>query len=222
MTLRIHYFNPGHETAILLDEANYTPPTNVQRMIRELALLPAWYADKGDYVFVEELLSPRFISLLPNELRPFGVPISRKELLTKGKKLPAMQAAPWGVSPQSVRFFQLLKETCNWQLDVPEWKEAYLPLTGRQTAAHCLEKIQLLLPDISFPVSPRFCVKEKEIEKYIRLCNAPFVMKTPYSSSGRGLRWLKERKLTEKDRTWIRGAFNKQGTLSIECGVDKV
>lgn len=42
-----------------------------------------------------------------------------------------------------------------------------------------------------------------------------------YSSSGRGLLWLPERKLTTKDRTWIEGALNKQGCVSIECALDK-
>ena len=66
-----------------------------------------------------------------------------------------------------------------------------------------------------------FCKKVREVEKYLILQNAPFILKTPYSSSGRGLLWLPERKLTTKDRTWIEGALNKQGCVSIECALDK-
>ena len=44
MTPKIHLFNPGHETAVFHGSVNYTPPTNVQRMIKELAYLPLWYA----------------------------------------------------------------------------------------------------------------------------------------------------------------------------------
>ena len=36
MTPKIHLFNPGHETAVFHGSVNYTPPTNVQRMIKEL------------------------------------------------------------------------------------------------------------------------------------------------------------------------------------------
>ena len=32
---------------------------------------------------------------------------------------------------------------------------------------------------------------------------------------------MPERKLTAKDRTWIEGALNKQGCVSIECALDK-
>ena len=74
---------------------------------------------------------------------------------------------------------------------------------------------------MDMPVSPKFCQKVREVEKYLILQNAPFVLKTPYSSSGRGLLWLPERKLTAKDRTWIEGALNKQGCVSIECALDK-
>ena len=55
------------------------------------------------------------------------------------------------------------------------------------------------------PVSPKFCKKVREVEKYLILQNAPFVLKTPYSSSGRGLLWLPERKLTAKTVSGSRG-----------------
>lgn len=221
MRSKLHYFNPGHETAILQGSENYTPPTNVQRMIRELAYLPVWYADPEDFVFTEELISPRFFSLQPKELKPFATPISRKELEGKGNNLPQMEAAPWGVSPQSLHLFNKLKQNGNLDLAIPEWKDDYTRLTGRQTAAECLDKIRELMPEMAFPVAPKFCKKIREVEKYLILQRAPFVLKTPYSSSGRGLLWLPERKLTAKDRTWIEGALNKQGCVSIECALDK-
>lgn len=222
MISQIHYFNPGHETAVLLRSENYTPPANVQRMIKELSCLPVWYADSNDFVFTEEVISPRFFSLQPKEFRPFATLISRKELKQKGASLPEMVAAPWGLSPHSLHLFDELKMNCRLTLSVPSWKEEYFGLTGRQTAAECLELIRQQLPDLSIPVAPKFCKKIREVEKYLILQNAPFVVKTPYSSSGRGLHWIAERKLTPKDRTWIEGAINKQGSVSIECGLDKV
>lgn len=222
MTAKIHYFNPGHETAVLLGSENYTPPRNVQRMIRELSLLPVWYAEPEDFIFTEETCSSSFFTALPEKLRPFATVLSRKELPLKAKTMPETEAAPWGLSPQSLRLFNELKETYQLNLSVPQWKEAYVGLTGRQTAAQCLEKIRELLPDMSIPAVPKFCKDVSEIEQYICLQNAPFVLKTPYSSSGRGLHWLPERTLTAKDKTWIEGALKKQGTVSIECALEKL
>lgn len=70
-------------------------------MIRELSYLPVWYADPEDFVFTEEIASPRFFSLQPKELRPFAKLISRKEIKQQKDNLPEMQAAPWGLSPHS-------------------------------------------------------------------------------------------------------------------------
>ena len=77
-------------------------------------------------------------------------------------------------------------------------------------------------PISPIPVAPRFCTKIREVERYMILCNAPFVLKTPYSSSGRGLLWVEKRKPDTKTKNWIEGAFNKQGMISIESGLDKV
>ena len=49
----------------------------------------------------------------------------------------------------------------------------------------------------------------------------PFILKTPFSSSGRGLQWLYSSELMEKDRQWIEGAVRKQGEISIELALDK-
>lgn len=222
MTSLLHYFNPGHETAVLLGTKNYTPPIQVQRMIRELAYLPAWYAEPNDFVWVEEIIAPRFFSLQPKKLGPFPTLLSRAELKNKTIDIPGLQAAPWGLSPHSLHLFEQLKKESLPQLSIPEWKKDYFRLTGRQMVAICMEKIrELLPPDIEIPVAPKFCTKIQEIEKYLLLQNAPFVLKTPYSSSGRGLHWLPDRKLTAKDRSWIEGAIKKQGGVSIECALNK-
>ena len=64
---RIHYFNPGHETAVLLGTQNYTAPTNVRKMQKDLALLPVWYAEEDDFVYLEDSkATPPFFAHLPN------------------------------------------------------------------------------------------------------------------------------------------------------------
>ena len=221
MTPKIHLFNPGHETAILHGSTNYTPPKNVQRMIKELSYLPAWYADPEDFVYTEEVSSPRFFSVFSKEFGPFAKLISRKEIEKQTSDLPEMQAVPWGLSPQSHYFFKKLREKGNLKLSIPEWKEVYTRLTSRETAAKCLDKIRELLPDMDIPASPTFCTDVKDIEAYLISQNLPSVLKTPYSSSGRGLLWLSENKLTIKELAWIEGALSKQGCVSIECTLNK-
>ena len=222
MKSKIHFFNPGHETAILQGSENYTPPANVQRMIRGVILSSVWYADAEDFCFYRR---DRFTSFLL--LTTEGVQAVCQANLTQGDRKtegqPARNASSsLGTFPHiAILFFEKLRKSGNLNLTIPEWKEEYTRLTSRQTAAECLDKIRELLPDMDVPVSPKFCKKVREVEKYLILQNAPFILKTPYSSSGRGLLWLPERKLTTKDRTWIEGALNKQGCVSIECALDK-
>ena len=218
---RIHYFNPGHETAILLNRPNYTAPANVRKMQRDLALLPLWYAETGDWVYAGEEMPEGALEGIPQELLPKSVPVTAKELSSQMRDR-TLTAAPWGLSPQSIHLFERLREQTKAKFSIPSWKEEYSRLTGRQTAAGCLERIRLLLPDLSLPATPRFCRTIEEIEQYMTTHEAPFVLKTPYSSSGRGILWVRKGVLDRQTTNWILGSIAKQGEISVEQGLDKV
>ena len=74
MSRRIHYFNPGHETAVLLGTPNYTPPCNVRIMTKDLSFLPAWYAQPGDLVLLDNPLPDNFRQEFPDGLFPQVIP----------------------------------------------------------------------------------------------------------------------------------------------------
>ncbi|WP_280746473.1 MULTISPECIES: hypothetical protein [unclassified Parabacteroides] len=221
MLPKLHYYNPGHETDILQGSAHYTPSGNVQKMRQELALLPAWYADEGDYIFVEENTSPRFFSQYPEEVRPKVTILSREDIKKKAASLPRMEAAPWGITPQSIPLFEDLRDTYGLNIEVPAWKEEFTRLTSRQTAALCFQQIKERLPNISFPPPPLFFKELEEIEAWLNTHEGAFVIKTPFSSSGRGLLWLDNNCLKEKDKKWISGALKKQGSVGIEYALPK-
>lgn len=63
-------------------------------MIKELSYLPVWYADPEDFVFTEEIVSPRFFSLQPKEFRPFAKLISRKEIENRRTACPKCKQPP--------------------------------------------------------------------------------------------------------------------------------
>lgn len=216
---QVHYFNPGHETAVLSGKENYTPPANVQKMMQELACLPIWYAKSEDFVYVENYTPDE--SYLQT-IQPKTQILTLKEILENGNYLPPANAAPWGISPHSLSLFKKIKSESKWDLTIPEWKEEYFQLTGRQCAAKCLKEIQDALPQIKFPSIPSFYEDIHEIEKYIKTNKPSFIIKTPYSSSGRGLLWITNSKLSEKEKNWISGAIKKQGKVSIEEGLIKI
>ena len=216
MSPKLHYYNPGHETVVLEGKAHYTPSVNVCKLQKDLALLPAWYASAGDYVYVENPAHSHHFSTLPEEIRPPVALLFPDSPELKAGNLPAMEASPWGISPQSIHLYHQLNKKYGLNIDVPEWNDEYVRLTGRQTAAQCLQKIKSLLPDMELPPVPLFFDDPEHIARYITANPDSYLVKTPYSSSGRGLLWLYEGELSEKDKNWIKGAIKKQGSVSLE------
>jgi hypothetical protein len=216
---QLHLFNPGHETAILFGERQYTPTANVLKMQKDLALLPLWYGGRGDYVWTGEEVDNSYLSLLPKGLTPNTSVLSLADLKNLQTEL---IAAPWGLSPQSLKMFEDLKEKQEISLQIPTWKDEFISLTGRQTATLCLDKIKQLLPDYPLPETPVFYTSLTDVRHHLSAHNPPFVIKTPYSSSGRGILWIHSPALAEKEAEWIQGAIRKQGCVSIEKGLQKL
>ena len=219
----LHYFNPGHETAVWQGRPNYTPPANVRVMMRDLAYLPAWYGEAGDFVLVEQVDEARVLDfreqlVLMQENLP--QPVGRKALKHGRVRLPECEAAAWGWSPQAVAHFRALGQT---YLRVPDWKEEYKELTARQTAARCLRLLKEFLPEADLPEVPVFCSTESELRAFLdRHTGAACLLKSPFSSSGRGLLWLPEARLGEKEAAWARGVMEKQGAVSVELALEKL
>ncbi|MDR2809554.1 MAG: hypothetical protein LBB84_03230 [Tannerellaceae bacterium] len=190
-------------------------------MTKDLAFFPAWYAEKGDYVFVdEETLNP-FLSQLPVTIQPVALPLTRKEIKEKASLLPPMEVCPWGMSRPVIYLFNQLKQKYGLPLNIPPWKDEYTWLINRRTAAGCLTDIQRQLPEMTFPTAPVFFSETEEIETYLHRHTGSFVLKTPYSSSGRGLLWLEGNRLNDNDRRRIKRILQKQKTLSLERVLDK-
>ncbi|MCC8172175.1 MAG: hypothetical protein LIP00_10425 [Parabacteroides sp.] len=217
----LHYFNPGHETAVLNGSPYYMAPARILRMHRDLAFLPAWYAAPEDYIFTETPVSPDFIRNMTRRYGPFATPLSAREAAATATTMPPAVASPWGWSPQSVHRYETWKEETGWHsLVIPPYDEAYARLCARQTAALCLRSLSGVLPEPDKSLLPRFRSSLEEIEKLIAATRKPVVVKAPYSSSGRGLRWITG-EITGPDRTWIAGILKKQGCVSIEPALDK-
>lgn len=218
---RIHYFNPGHETAILSGKVNYTPTRQVQIMFRDLACLPLWYAKSHDLVWVEDLPQAELFLSALKPLFPQLPAVVSTESFRHLSGSDVYEAAPWGLSPQSLHHYKRLEMLGKENVRIPLWNDVYKELTGRQTARKVLAQLKDLLPDMVLPDTPVFCRSIGEIETYLQRHQPPFVLKTPFSSSGRGLLWLYASDLSLKDRQWIDGAIRKQGEVSIEPALDK-
>jgi hypothetical protein len=175
----------------------YRPPAMVAKMQEDLATLPQWYASPGDYVFTEKNvqagLLPRTFHLSPVDF--------------------------WGISPQSVHYFETLNKQYGLQLQIPEWKDAYRFLGSRFAAQKALAALMEAVPEIDKTILPRFYSDLGEIENAV--LRSGCLLKSPYSSSGRGLLWLYQGKLPQSERQIISGMLKKQSQVSLEKALDK-
>jgi hypothetical protein len=202
----------------LQDSTHYTPPDNVRAITNDLALLPAWYADEGDYVLINTPNPPPLSGCIPATLHI--TPLARKDIKAQAALLPRFKAAPWGLSRQSVRLFDDLRNE-GLAVDGPVWKDEYKSLTSRRTAATCLAGIQQLLPGANLPLPPVFFSQPDHIEAWLHQHTGPFVLKAPYSSSGRGLLWINGNELSLSGQNRINGWIRKQNAVSIEQALHK-
>ena len=90
-----------------------------------------------------------------------------------------------GLSPHSLHLFEQLRDKAKVRLSVPTWKEDYFRLTGRQTAAECLEKIQALLPRSPYSSSASFLHENQGggeihdlMQRSLRIKNTLFLFRT--------------------------------------------
>jgi hypothetical protein len=218
----IHYFNPGHEAAILNRSPYYHAPSNVVQMQRDLAFLPAWYAEEGDFVLTENDLPENFRQRL-SLLTGFSTKSIPQTNLSLQNQIPRHQkVALWGISPQSIHHFELLNEKHKLDLSIPTWHDLFAEFSHRQKASEYLNRLSQFFPFVSTKLAPRFCSSMQEVETILQEeREIHFLAKAPLSSSGRGLVWLPKGELTRTERQILHGTLKKQRSVSIEYALRK-
>lgn len=214
--MNIHYFNPGHETAVNNASPYYTPPANIAAMQEELSFLPAWYADREDKVLVDSK-NEVYYSYLTEKFSTLAQPVSQNELTLYRDA----NVSLWGVSPQAIRYFEELNKELEINLDIPEWSEEYKYLNSRLAARDCLSELINSIPLLSQAIIPQFYTNLDDINRAVNTSAYQLLAKAPYSSSGRGLLWLPATGLTRTENQILHGILKKQGSVSIERVLDK-
>jgi hypothetical protein len=216
----IHYFNPGHETAILHNSKYYQAAANQIKMQQDLAFLSAWYAQATDFVLVENPLNEDFISTL-QALKPLPLAICVSDLAQHKNRLSNQTIDLWGISPADIYYFEKLKKQSDLDWQIPDWKEEYRLLSSRLTAQKVLSKLIDAIPEIEPTILSIFFSNLESIEQSVIQSNEKQVLKSPFSSSGRGLLWLLPQKMARSERQIISGMLKKQATVSVEKALDK-
>ena len=216
----IHYFNPGHEMAVLNKSPYYMPPANVLRMQHDLSYLPAWYASTDEFVFINEEQADEVNAFIDVQNRLF---VDLPQIITHNNiaTVADSEICLWGIAPQAIHLFETINQDCDMRLKIPAWHDEYLYLTGRLTAKNCLESLIQHIPAISADLLPHFCDNLDEVEEIIKKSKYPMLAKAPYSSSGKGIIWLTDSFLDIKEKELLSGIIKKQRSISLEFVLNK-
>lgn len=226
--MTLHIFNPEHDIALAANLENFTAPHAGRQLRHDLGFLPSLWAAEGDAVLVEnpQQAEQAFRKVVQAARRHLGVNIKKNlDWLTPSKPLlhstPIGEVAPWGWD-KALRA-QLRRLDADARLLPSDEQLANMRLLShRHTAA-------VLLPQLlrgTGTVGEAFeCSTETEVEELAQRYGH-IVLKAPWSSSGRGLRFVDHtadtNEKTANDRGWLRNILNVQGAVMVEPYYNKV
>lgn len=205
---RLFLFNPDCELAIANGSSHYMPPANVVRMADDLALLPAYWAASGDCILVRDKVGGDFFERQKEFFDLNCQPVGWEDV----PDLNLESVEPWGWSPWLCRRLEGVNGVVPWGA---ERKELY----SRKKARECLLRLLPLLPSVDTECVPDICCSMAEIEQ--RIAGGKYVIKAPWSSSGRGILKVNGT-LSGKEKEWLCGVLRRQGYVMVEKWLDKI
>ncbi|MDE7408550.1 MAG: hypothetical protein K2N09_00850 [Muribaculaceae bacterium] len=204
--MRLLIFNPETEYALASGASFYTPPARVERLRRELQLLPEVWAAPGDRILVDDTES--LSSCFP--LVTWG------ELASLFKEFPDIVIEPWGWNPALVRRF-LDSGVPSEYLPDTETIARIRALAHRRTTI-ALNNLWNETVDSGFRVDVPSELHSIEECMFYYKANPGCWMKAPWSSSGRGVINTAADMNDMLVEQWCRGILRRQGSVMGETG----
>lgn len=222
--MKLMVFNPEHDIALASNLANFTAPHAGRQLRADLGFLPALWADEGDKVLVDHVESAeKAFRRVAHRLRQLGcrnLPavnerFTSAKLSVYSDRMTGVQ--PWG---WNLALRAALKRAGVDSALMPSEEQItqIRQLSHRRTAARLLPSLQM-----EGTVGESFeCTTPDEVEALLARYGQ-VVMKAPWSSSGRGLRFLStERTPFQMQAGWFRNVVAQQGSVMVESFYNKV
>ncbi len=224
--MTLHIFNPEHDIALAADNEKFTASHVVRQLRADIGFIPSLWAEEGDLVLLDD--SP---SLPDTEthLLPFMNNVEYiqwkdlKELSTDNLKIEA-----WGWdNVLKYKLNNASEGTLDNILPDDEYISGIREMSSRKWAAsHLLQN--LVDADSSFIGAAEVIYNFEELGNPLSIPSGKgsyqYVMKAPWSSSGRGLRYIDLQKtgINSHQIGWIKNIIKRQGYIMIEPYYNKV
>lgn len=217
--MTLHIFNPEHDIALASHLSNFTAPHAARQLRHDLGWLPAIWCSPGDVVMVDDVA---FAQAAWRHFRtnshlkgvcPSPLFADRRQL----GRLDITSVEPWGWD-SALKALLLRAGVDDRLLPSDEALEQIRTCSGRQLSARLLP--QLRLPDT---VGEAFvCQEEAQVGSYLEKYKH-LVVKAPWSSSGRGIRFIDDDRCPMSlHGKWLRNLLKTQGEVTVEPYYKKV
>lgn len=228
----LHIFNPEHDIALAANLANFTAPHAGRQLRCDLGFIPALWANDGDIVVVDNVefaekrwkrLSKRLSASLN-----YNSPLNESHsILHNNCSFVSMDSSlhskdifeiqPWGWDKALKSTFKR-KGILTSLLPSDDELEFIRKMSHRRVASSLLSQLQT-----KGTIGESFeCTKEAEVEAFLQKYGQ-IVLKAPWSSSGRGLRFLsQDRTPFEMQSGWFKNLIIRQGSVMVEPYYNKV
>jgi hypothetical protein len=216
---KLHVFNPEHDIALGRDNGSFPLSKAVLRIRKAFAHIPVFWAGEGDWILVDDIASAEKTLRTENFMHKSVRLVTLDDLRSLNDDEMPSEIVPWGWDKHIVR--TLLKANPKFVRLVPDSKElnTIRELSSRVfVASHILNK----LISTDSRLIGEMEVYSGNVEKVnVLLKNrGKTVIKSPWSSSGRGVRFV-ESKLTENELGWCRKILQEQGAILLEPHYEK-
>jgi hypothetical protein len=219
----IYYYNPTCELAVANGSENFQAKALLCKFEYDLDILPAFFALPNDITLVHKSPSAQFT----DKLKKAGIEISLLKLSDECLSdisfvnSPKGFLCPWGWSPAVHKLLAPLKASCSKAFKnsvVSQWQPIHRELYSRKQGVELLESIVAKtgcswMPQIED--LPQFCDSQDEIINLQRRWGR-VVVKSIWSSSGRGLQILRPGEYNQTNSQVISGFLNQQGFVIAE------
>lgn len=213
--MRLHIFNPEHDMALAANQPRFTAPHAGRQMRADLGFLPALWADDGDMVLVDDVEAARESV---RHVRKYAHDVLYVSLADLAVIAPSLgddfSIAPWGWDRTLKE--QLLRADSALARFVPDDAalDAMRMMSSRRFAA---ERLLPLLHDAYDGVvgESRYCTDEAAVVAALSQFGRS-VLKSPWSSSGRGVRYVLSAEADDHMLGWVRNILRHQGGIMAE------
>lgn len=224
----LNVFNPEHDFALGSNLEHFTAPNAARQLRCDLGFLPALWASEGEYVLVKD------VDTAQNGLKGTGLvtkaALINQDLLCKkmrGNPNLEIDVRPWGWD------YSLRHEMIGMGIN-PQWLPTNAVLDDIRAMSHrswAAKNLLLPLRSVSGTVGESCQLgSTEEVRDYLAE-KGRIVLKSPWSSSGRGIRFVSNVKtdnsatnhnITPQLEGWTKNVVERQGCVMAEPYYNKV